>query len=525
MVLNAKQRQIGSDNFNDASREVFKITRRQLLSAAAVIPSAAAMYWGYTKLKGAPVKAGLIGTGNQGCYAHISQSNPEYIEFVAFSDIRPSNQARARDEFKKLYGPEKAAKIKLYEEYYKLLDDPDVELVIIALPLHLHAEVAIAALQKGKHVLCEKLMARTVTECKRMIKAADAADRFLAIGHQRHYSYMYANALSLIQQGVVGDIRHIHAYWHRNQTASDSWSPPVPDEDKNINIAKYQYDSLEQLIRWRIDRRTGGGLMVELGSHQLDAASIFLKHKLPTEIVGTGVTSYFKDGRDIPDHVFMQYLFGDQRVFERLPGHHAAASTPAAASAPAELVLPLPYTTDNAVVTYSSISTNACDGYGEQVNGSRATLIMDREAESIIEREIDALGDRKLEAHLFFEDFKDKARDTRVDTRMLWAEGRIGKPVMASGGTAAWGSGAGMPDTLTSRGYREEQEHLAWLIREVGKPDPSRPEMKPRCDGRVALADAVVALCSNLAMDKKKRIVMNPKWFDPADDANPESEV
>lgn len=507
MVLNAQQRQIGRDNFGDASSEVFRITRRQMLSAGLVIPTAAAMYWGYSKLKGAPVKTALIGTGDQGCYAHISQSNPEYIDFVAFSDIRPSSQQRARDAFKTLYGPERANKIRLEEDYHKLLDDPTIELIIIALPLHLHAPAAVAALQKGKHVLCEKLMAKTVTECKDMIKAAAANNRFLAVGHQRHYSYMYANALSLIKQGVVGDIRHIHAFWHRNQTSFDSWSKEIPPEDRKVDIHKYGYESYEQLVRWRIDNRTGGGLMVELGSHQLDAASIFLKHKLPTEMVGTGVTSYFKDGRTIPDHIFMQYLFGDQKPFEKLPGHQPAT---AAASAPADpVLLPLPYTTDNAVVTYSSISTNAFDGYGEQVNGSRATLMMDRE----------------MEAYLFYEDFKDKSKDTRVDTRIAWAEGRIGKPVMSSGGTAAWGSAVGMADTLTSRGYREEQEHMAWLIREIGKPDPNRPEMKPRCDGIVALADAVVALCSNIAMEKKKRIVMNPKWFDPNDPANPETEV
>lgn len=508
MVLNAQQRQIGRDNFGDASGEVFKITRRQMLSAGLVIPTAAAMYWGYTKLKGAPVKTALIGTGDQGCYAHISQSNPEYIDFVAFSDIRPSSQQRARDAFKTLYGPERASKIRLEEDYNKLLDDPSIELIIVALPLHLHAPVTIAALEKGKHVLCEKLMAKTVSECKDMIKAAEKYNRFLAVGHQRHYSYMYANALSLIKQGVIGDIRHINAYWHRNQTELDSWSKEILAEDRQVDIAKYGYESYEQLVRWRIDNRTGGGLMVELGSHQLDAASIFLNHKLPTEMVGTGVTSYFKDGRTIADHIFLQYVFGDQDVFKGLPGHKGEQA--AAASAPADqILLPLPYTTDNAVVTYSSISTNAFDNYGEQVNGSRATLIMDRE----------------LEAYLFYEAFKDKARDTRVDTRIAWAEGRIGKPVMASGGTAAWGSAAGMADTLTSRGYREEQEHMAWLIREIGKPDPSRPEMKPRCDGKVALADAVVALCSNIAMDKKKRIIMNPKWFDPSDPANPETEV
>ena len=63
MVLNDKQRKIGQDNFDDAIR----ITRRQMLSGVAAVPSAAAMYWGYEKLKGAPIKTGLIGTGNQGC--------------------------------------------------------------------------------------------------------------------------------------------------------------------------------------------------------------------------------------------------------------------------------------------------------------------------------------------------------------------------------------------------------------------------------------------------------------------------
>jgi hypothetical protein len=151
---------------------------------------------------------------------------------------------------------------------------------------------------------------------------------------------------------------------------------------------------------------------------------------------------------------------------------------------------------------YSSIGTNAFDGYGEQVMGTKGTLILNSEAE----------------AYLF-------AENADKNTRISWAEARVSRPAAASGSTKQWGGGVAVADTLTSRGYREEQEHMAWLIREVGKPDPNRPEMKPRCDGKVALADAVVALCSNLAMEKKKRIVMNPKWFDPADPANPESEV
>ncbi len=60
----------------------------------------------------------------------------------------------------------------------------------------------------------------------------------------------------------------------------------------------------------------------------------------------------------------------------------------------------------------------------------------------------------------------------------------------------------------TSRGYREEIEHWAWCIR---NPDP---EHKPRCTPEVALADAVIALTSNLAIDEGKRIEFDPAWFD-----------
>src|SRR3972149_3768189 len=102
MVLDEKQRQIGRDNFADAVR----IPRRQMLTGAVAVPTAAAMYYGYDHLQGEPVKAGLIGTGNQGCYAHIAQSNPEFVKIVAYSDIRPANQAKARQYFRDKYGAE-----------------------------------------------------------------------------------------------------------------------------------------------------------------------------------------------------------------------------------------------------------------------------------------------------------------------------------------------------------------------------------------------------------------------------------
>ena len=245
------------------------------------------------------------------------------------------------------------------EDYHRLLDRDDIEMVIIALPLHLHAPVAIEAMEKGKHVLCEKLMAKTVGDCKRMARAAHKTGRMLAIGHQRHYSYLYANALEVAgQKDILGDVRHIRAFWHRNQTEGGRPGRgegrlrhlvrESPGGGPRRRYRKYGYQSLEELVRWRLSKRTGEGLMAELGSHQLDACGILLGMR-PKAVSGVAVNSFFTDGREVEDHVYLTYEY------------------------PRDVV-----------VTYSSITTNEADSYGEQVMGTRGTLAILVGARSVL---------------------------------------------------------------------------------------------------------------------------------------------
>jgi predicted dehydrogenase len=461
MNLNEQQRRIGMDNFLDA----LKLTRRNLFSVLAAAPAATAFYWGYERLGGSPVRVALIGAGGQG-RSHIDSLNPEFLKLVAFSDIRPSQQKKARISLDAKYGAD-ARKIELVEDYHKLLDRDDIEMVIIALPLHLHAPAAIEAMEKGKHVLCEKLMAKTVADCKQMARVSRKTGRMLAIGHQRHYSYLYANALEVAsQQDILGDVRHIRAFWHRNQTEGgrpgaekgdfDTWFPKVPADDQNVDFRRYGYQSLEELVRWRVSRRTGEGLMAELGSHQLDACGILLGGAHPKAVSGVAVNSFFTDGREVEDHIYLTYEY------------------------PRDVV-----------VTYSSITTNESDQYGEQVMGTRGTLAI------VSEREVYLMKEKALK-----------------DTRISWAERRIAQPSATSTATTQWTAGAGLQDTLASRGYREEQEHMAYLIRNPGKG-------KPRCGPEVGLADAVVTLVSNLAARNRKRIEFRDEWFDVNSDAVP----
>src|SRR5215471_15541884 len=229
--LSTEQKELGKKNFQRAVSEL-AVTRRDfmkgLLAAGGAGALTAAAYFGYEKSAGAvtknPVKAGLIGSGDEGGVL-VGEHNPEYLQFVAYSDIRPYNQKRIfageplpspRRGFNHHYGKDAEKKIKFYEDYHQLLQNKDVEAVVIALPLHLHAPVAIDCMKAGKHVLCEKLMAWNVAQCKEMIKVADETDRILSIGHQRHYSMLYAHAVEVLKAGDLGDIRHIRALWHRN---------------------------------------------------------------------------------------------------------------------------------------------------------------------------------------------------------------------------------------------------------------------------------------------------------------------
>lgn len=465
MQLTQEQIERGRQNFQQS----LSLNRRDFLKASAAVPAVGAFaYFGYHKLEGSPVRAALVGTGNEGCGAMIDQSPPDFLEYVAYHDIRPSNIARGRRQLCKLYGQNRGNKVAFYDSYESLLEDPNVEAVVIATPLWTHADMTIKALRAGKHVLCEKLMAHNITDAKRMVQAAEKEGKILSIGHQRHYSTLYADALVSMQSGVLGDVKHIRALWHRNNAQKDpqtgeyrdSWKPPIPEEDQSIDFNKYGYKSLEELIRWRLYNRTGGGLMAELGSHQLDACSIFLGKAHPIAVSGIGEKFFFSDDRECEDHVYC--------TFEMPNG---------------------------VVITYSSINTNALEGYGEVVMGTRGTMMVMHERDVLLFNERDPFAGKR----------DDKKIDVKVDAA------KKGESTMYSAASLGLSAEAAKRTTQAapSRGYKEELEHFAFCIRH---PDPAN---KVRCDGRVALADAVMALTANQAMRTRTRIEFQDTWYDP----------
>ena len=553
MNLTEQQKWIGKENFADA----VAITRRDFLggAVAAGLASGAGLgsiYFGYGKSVGDPLRVGVLGTGDEGSVL-IGAHNPDYLNVVAIADIRPYNQFRAfhgdvsspsanqaRPGLMAKYGwkteDEARAKVKVYAAYEELLADKNVEAVIIALPLHLHAEASIKAMRAGKHVLTEKLMGHSIHECKEMGRVSRETGKILATGHQRHYSILYDNAVHTIGTArLIGDLHSIRAQWHRgNLPGKDSWKPPLPDDaslakqvagwkkeldaaspaaidglrkkiaqweaqiaDQAIDAAAFGYTQatlpdgthrtpMEELIRWRLWNRTGGGLMAELGSHQLDAAGIFVSAMhgagtkvKPLTVTAVGNRSLFPADREIDDHVYCMYEYP-------APGYFDAEGKVADPN-------------KKIVVTYSSINGNGFGGYGEVVLGTKGTLVLEQERDVML--------------------YKDSSKDTRVTV----AKAKDGAPTLdttdsGGGGYAAGGKGDAA-EAAPSRGYTEEMEHWAWCIR-----NPS-PENQPRCKPEVAIADAVIALVSNIALANpttQSRIEFKPEWFDIASDETPE---
>ncbi len=513
MPLTPEEKQIGKDNFND----VVGHSRRDFLKGALTGGiGLGAAYFGYEKLQGDRVKVAFIGTGDEGSVL-LNEHPVDYMEITAIADMRPSNRLRAktgdgndvRRGLNKILGKETAAKIKEYashEELLKARSNGEVEFdaVVIAVPLSQHAPVAMDCMEAGVHVLTEKLMARTISQCKQMIQKAKEKRLLLAVGHQRHYNVLYNNANSIVQGGMLGTIKHIRALWHRNNSMylRDSWQKQTGSTEEAYYSDKKQmkpdfitqmgYPDFEHLANWRLYNETGGGLMAELGSHQLDAASIFLGKVHPIAVTGFGGKNFYgvsweedgkltglgpsdkwTDQREIDDHVYVIFEF---------PGPHYDKNKD-----------------DIVIVTYSSISTNAFEPYGEYVYGSRGTLIMEQE----------------LETMLFREGSANSARLT---------VGKDGKSVAETSDSVGPASQVSITANSTSdkisRGYREEMEHFCFALKNLDKfIDGEGNMIKPeddglRCPGYQGMADAIMAMTANIAMAKRRRIEFQESWFD-----------
>ena len=212
------------------------------------------------------IRVGIIGCGKIAQVRHIPEyaANPN-TEVYGFYDI---NLARA-EELAKQYGG------KAFATYEELLADESIEAVSVCAANHVHAEITIAALKAGKHVLCEKPMAVTLPECEAMVAAAKESGKYLMIGQNQRLAKAHAKAKELIEQGAIGRVLTFRTIFGHG--GPETWSV---DPGKNT---------------WFFDKtKAAMGAMADLGIHKTD----MIQYVLGSKIVKTQAVLTTLDKKD-----------------------------------------------------------------------------------------------------------------------------------------------------------------------------------------------------------------------------------
>lgn len=233
------------------------------------------------------INCAVIGLGAWGREIISNLSRLKTAKLTAICDTYAASLKRAANN---------APNAKTVEDYRKILDDKEVQAVIIATPTHLHREIALAALQAGKHVYCEAPLANTIEDAKAIASAARSSRKqVFQAGLQDRSDPQRYFLIDFIRAGAYGKPIKARAQWHKKQ----SWrsTSPNPDRERDLN--------------WRLSKDVSLGIVGELGIHQIDAASWFLNGR-PASVTGVGSIIHWKDGREVADSVdaFFEYPGG-----------------------------------------------------------------------------------------------------------------------------------------------------------------------------------------------------------------------
>ena len=273
------------------------LSRRDLLKAAGAVTAVAAAI---PTVQGAPaiqkvraandqVQFGMIGTGSRGTYLLKHLKDIDNGRCVALCDINADNLKKGVDTI--------GNNPKTFKDYRELLAQKDVDAVFVTTPLFVHYPITKDALQAGKHVFCEKCLVFKPEEVHALrALAAEHPKQILQTGLQRRYSYFYQTVKQMVDKGILGDVHHIHAQWHRNMINKPSslWTMK-PGGESNI-------------ANWRVYRSMSGGLTAELTSHQVDVAD-WMFGQSPEFVMGLGSLDTLKDGRDVYDNIQLIYKY------------------------------------------------------------------------------------------------------------------------------------------------------------------------------------------------------------------------
>jgi myo-inositol 2-dehydrogenase / D-chiro-inositol 1-dehydrogenase len=194
------------------------------------------------------VRLGVIGCGwvTERCHLPSLRRMPN-IEAVALADIDAERLRRLGERFRVE---------RRYRDYRALLDDPDIAAVAVCVPPELHAEVALAGLDAGKHLFIEKPLALSLEDCDRLLRHAGGSTRKIMVGFNLRWHRLARQARDIIEQGSLGAPKLVQMRF----TSGSRWQRDLPE--------------------WKRRRDRGGGVFFEMAVHHFDLLRFLLQSEV-----------------------------------------------------------------------------------------------------------------------------------------------------------------------------------------------------------------------------------------------------
>jgi len=285
-------------------------TRREFLKQAAIGAAALAAYPPPSVLGANDrVRIGMIGVGGRGEDLVKQVLEVPNAQLVAIADV----YSRRRDAAKQM-----APGIQTMDDYRRLLDMKDIDGVIVASPLHIHARHFVDTIKAGKDLYCEKTMTWSIPEADECLATAKKSDRVVQIGLQHESSGSLADTRKWIKDGLAGKITQVESWMSRNTPhGKGQWVRPVPSDCTAQNVdwkafldgrSDHGFDPYK-FINWRLFWEFSGGNITENMVHQVAWIQTALDLPEPSAASMSGGIFSEKDGREVPDTIAVTLEF------------------------------------------------------------------------------------------------------------------------------------------------------------------------------------------------------------------------
>jgi predicted dehydrogenase len=285
------------------------LSRRKFLATSALALGAPAIL--SARNANEKLNIAVIGVANRG---GDNLKGVSHENIVALCDVDPDNAKKARDQF---------PKAEFFTDYRKLFDKAakSFDAVVVSTPDHNHALPACIAMTLGKHVYCEKPMAETVNEVRRMRALAAKHKVATQMGTQIHAGDNYRRVVEIVRSGVLGDVIEVRV-WNNSKPVGgkklstkpsakfdlDVWMGPTTGEFFEAEMNKSGWNFPWPHFHWRWWWEFGGGTLADLGCHYLDLPYWALDLTAPTKCYATGKKKYTGDNRT-PDEMSVAWVF------------------------------------------------------------------------------------------------------------------------------------------------------------------------------------------------------------------------